>query len=263
MYRKHLRRNTLIAMLCCLLIVGSIVTTQAADWKWWDDPWYVSLWNLITGLKDTLEGIDALVAAFETDIKEAEDEIARQENWKNGWLKARNNTKEKIQADEQEQNQKIRDANDAAKEHSDASQRASDLRSEIEDLKNEIKWVSPGDPRHSEILAELAMKNSALATEEDIMSAAKKTYNSARSRVKFLENKLRGDRNYIDYLTRQIDARDRKIGYLNKEIEDIEEKIKAEKKRRKKVKEDIAREEAKWEKLQKDAKKPPADPGPN
>lgn len=254
------KRNTFIVLLCCLLIVGTLATTQA---KWWDDPWWVSLWNLITGLKDTLEGIDALIGAFETSIKEAEDEIARQENWKKGWLTARNNTKEKIQPDEQEQNAARQAGTDAANEYNAARQRAKDLRAEIDDLTNEIQWVSPGDPRHSEILADLATKNSDLADEEDTMSAEKKKYNAARSRVKYLENKLRGDRNYIDYLTRQIDARDRKIGYLNDEIKATRKKIEAEEKRRVQVKKDIAAEEAKWEKLQKDAKNPPADPGPN
>ena len=99
MYCKHLRHYTFIAMLCCLLIAGFLVTTQASLWDW------------ITDAKDVLELIDETIEALETDIKEAEDEIARQENLKNGALKARNRVKEKIQPDEQEQQQKAREAN--------------------------------------------------------------------------------------------------------------------------------------------------------
>jgi len=189
MYCKHLRRNTLIAMLCCLLIAGFLVSTQAGIWNW------------ITGAKDVLEIIDETIDALETDIEEAEEEIARQEDLKNGHIKARNRVKEKIQPDEQEQQQKAREANDAADAHSAASQRASGLRVEIEALMEELRYIlrygSTSSTRHSEILADLAMKNSALATEEDTMSAEKKAYNAARSRYKYINSKLESDRDYI------------------------------------------------------------------
>ncbi len=250
MYYKHLRRNTFIALLCCLLIAGFLVTTQA---------W--SFWNWITGAKDVLELIDETIEALETDKKEAEDEIARQEKLKNGHLKARNRVKAKIQPDEQEQRAAAIAANKAAAEHSAASQRASGLRVEIEALTEELRYIlrygSTSNPRHSEILADLAMKNSALATEEDTMSAEKKKYNAAKARYNFIDRQLESKRDYISYLTRLINACDKKIKALNEKIADIEKKIKAEEERREKVRQENQEEEDKWEKLQEEAQQPP------
>lgn len=251
MYCKHLRRNTFIALLCCLLIAGFLVTPQAA----------LAIWNWITGAKDVLELIDETIDALETDIEEAEEEIARQEDLKNGHLKARNRVKKKIQPDEQEQTQKAREANAAAAAHNAASERASRLRVEIEALTEELRYIlsygSASDPRLSEILADLAMKNSALAMEEDTMSAEKKKYNAARSRYNFIDRQLESERNYISYLTRLINACDKKIGALNKKIQELQEKIKAEEERRVKVQQENQEEEDKWNNLQNQAQQPP------
>jgi len=251
MYCKHLRRNTFIAVLCCLLIAGFLVTPQAA----------LALWNWITGAKDVLELIDETIDALETDKKEAEEEIARQEDLKNGHLKARNKVKAKIQPQEQEQRAAAIAANEAAAEHSAASQRASGLRVEIEALTEELRYIlrygSTSDPRHSEILADLAMKNSALATEEDTMSAEKKKYNAAKARYNFIDRQLESKRDYINYLTKLINACDKKIKALNEKIAEIERKIKAEEERRKEVKQENQEEEDKWKKLQGEAQQPP------
>ena len=249
MYYKHLRRNTFIVLLCCLLIAGFLATTQA------------SLWNWITGSKDVLEVIDKTIAALETDIKEAEDQIAWLQDLKNGALKLRNKAKAKIQPQEQEQQQKAREANIAAEAHSAASQRASGLRVEIEALTEELRYIlrygSTSSARHSEILADLAMKNSALANAEDTMSDQKKKYNAARSRYKYINGQLKSKRDYISYLTWKINGFDKKIKALNKKIVDIQKKIKAEEERREKVRQENQKEEDKWKKLEEEAKQPP------
>jgi chromosome segregation ATPase len=250
---SRLRFKTLIAILCCLLIVGSFATTQA---KFWEDPWYVNLWNIITGLKDTLEGIDALLAAFDTEIKEIEDEIARQNNRKLIRLELRNKAKEKILPAEQEQSKAKRLASHAHTKYHDAKARAETLRDEIADLTKELRWVSLDDPRHDEILASLAEKNSSLSAAEDEKSAAKKVYNTENNKAIRIWYELKPDRDYIANQTSWINTHDRKIDKLNDKITKLREKIKAEKKRRKKVEENIEKEEKKWEELEEKSKEP-------
>ncbi|MDE0485003.1 MAG: hypothetical protein OXI67_20705 [Candidatus Poribacteria bacterium] len=252
MYRKHLGRNTLIAMLCCLFIVGSIGVSHS---------FVKDAWDWITGAKDVVEGVQSILDALRTDLQEAENRLAAVNDRKKGHVDARNKVKAKILPDEQEQSQAERDGNAAAIKHNNAMSEASTLRSEIDALTEELRYIlrygSTSDPRHDEILADLTMKNGALSVAEDTMSEAKKAYNKAKSRVKYIKNKLRGDRRYISYLTGLIAACDREIEDLEQKIEDINQAIKDEKERRIQVPIDTAEGEAEFEEMEEKAKQPP------
>ncbi|MDE0636507.1 MAG: hypothetical protein OXI43_11730 [Candidatus Poribacteria bacterium] len=247
------KRNTFTVLLCCLLIVSFIGITQALKVP----TWLVSLWNWIMGLKDALEGINALISALETDIEKAKDKIAGLERRKLGHLRHRNKVKERIAADEEAEREAIKAANAAAREHSDASKRAAALRREIAALEAELRRLSASHQERADaILAELAMKNSALAAEEARMAAAQEAYDAARAKIKRLRNKLRKWRNLIHSINRDIAWCNRKIGELNAKIAKLEKRIEAEKKRRERVREQIRQEEAKYEELKKAGQQP-------
>ncbi len=247
------KRNTFTVLLCCLLIVSFIGITQALKVP----TWLVSLWNFITGLKDALEGIDALISALQTDIDEAKDKIAGLERRKLGHLRHRNKIKERIAADEQEERAAIEAANAAAEAYDAASKRAAALRREIAALEAELRRLSASHQERADaILAELAMKNSALAAEVAKMAEAEREYNAARAKIKRLGIKLRKWRRLIATLNGHIAWCNRKIGELNAKIAKLEKRIEAEKKRRERVREQIRQEEAKYEELKKAGQQP-------
>ena len=248
MYRKHLGRNTLIAMLCCLFIVGSIGVSHS---------FVKDAWDWITGAKDVVEGVQSILDALRTDLQEAENRLAAVNDRKQGHVNSRNISKARILPDEQEQAQAERDGNAAAIKHNNALFEANSLRGEIAALNAEIKNVSPTSTRYTEIIAELVIKNLELAKAEDTMSEAKKAYNKAKSRVKAIKNKLRGERRYISYLTGLIAACDREIDDLEQKIKDIKQAIKDEEERRIQVPIDTAEGEADFEEMEEQAKQPP------
>lgn len=253
MYRQQLRR-TFLVLLCCILLVSAIGMSEALRSPF--DTALTKLWNWITGLKDTVEGINTLIAALETDIKECEDKIAQIKNRKNGHLGARNETKRKIQPKEQEQNQAERDKSAAAAAHDVALEAARSLRQQIADIEAELRWISGSDSRYLELQQALFAKRTALSIEEGTIAAEKEKYNKARATIKRIRAELRSDRQYIAYLTRLIDQCDEDIAAQEAKITKKRAEITAETERRAKVEADIEKREAEWEKLKKDAKKP-------
>ena len=248
---SSLRRKTFLTLLCCILILSAIGVSQAAAPAWW-----VSLWNWITGLKDTVEGITALISALETDIEQAKDQIARINKRKNGHLRARNNVKRKIQAKEQELNSEIKNANAAAAAYNAASRRARKLRREISVIEAQLRLVSRSGNRYLELMQALLAKNTALAMEEATMTEEKARYEKAKAAVKRLRAELKADWAYIAYLTGLIDQCDADIAALNAKIKKKQEKIKAEKERRERVEAEIEQREAEWEELEKKSIQP-------
>ena len=244
-----LRRKTFIMFLCCVLILGTIGISQSA--------WYTTAWKYITGAKDTLEGIQSIIDALQTDIKEAEAEIKERKEMRTIRLKLRNDRKEKILPDEQERSKALQLAGYANKKYHDAKARAETLRDEIAELTKELRWVSLNDPRHDEILASLAEKNSSLSAAEDEKSAAKKVYNTENNKAIRIWYDLKPDRDYIQNQTMWINTHERVIKELEAKIVELEAKIKAEEERYKQVEKDGETEEKRWEDLNEKSQQPP------
>lgn len=249
---SHLRRKIFLTILCCVILVGAVGMTQAGN----NPSWWVSLWNWITGMKDTVEGITALISALETDIEEANDEIARIENRKSGHLTARNNVKERIQPKEQEQKDERRKADAALEAYNAASVEAAEFRKEIAEIEAKLRWLSASHSSYADLMTALYFKTSGLSLAENKMSEEKDKHNKAKRRVRSIELELEGDRGYIDYLTGLIDRCDKDIKALNEKIAKKQAKIDAETKRRADIREKIKKEEAKWEELNKESKTP-------
>ena len=245
---SRLCSKTFIMFLCCILILGTIGVSQSA--------WLTTAWNYVTGAKDTLEGIQAIIDALQTDIDEAHAEIKRRTEMKYIRLQLRNKIKREILPAEQEQSAAEKLASDAHKEYHDAMARANTLRDEIADLTDELRWVSLDDPRHDEILASLAEKNSSLSAAEDEKSAARNTYYAEKNKSIRIWDELKGPRDIIAEHTKWIKVHEDVITELDEKILDLQAKIAAEKERYKQVEEGTVEEEKEWEELEKQSKEP-------
>ncbi len=160
MTRKNRQRNTVIIILCFLLIFSVINISQSKIFT--PPPWLASLWNWITDAKDTLEGIQLLIDALTTELEEAEDDLTKTKFRKEMWLKRRNKVKKLIQPDEQRENAAIRAKDKATKAHDKAIKDREELLKESEELvltlKHALYPVSDKDLQSLETLEKEAKK---------------------------------------------------------------------------------------------------------
>lgn len=140
MTRKNRQRNTVIIILCFLLILSIIQVSQSRIFEL--PTWLVSLWNKITGLKDAVEGITLIIDALITDLEEAENDLNKTKQRKKTLLERRNNLKEIIQPDEQQESAAIRARDKATKAHDKAIKDREELLKESEELLKTLKYTS-------------------------------------------------------------------------------------------------------------------------
>ena len=256
---NKIRKNTLIILLCCVVVIGSIGVSDVLHAKWWTPPpWLVSAWNVITGMKDTLEGIDALISAMTLEIEEAEDKIVKIKERKLGHLKRRNVYEKQNLPNEQELTRATNAANDALDAYNDARSEAKTLRDEIAELEAELLRTSPSDERYGSIEFAINLKKSSLADAEHEMKTEKAKYNAEKQAYRNVLYSLSytTKKNQISRLTYQINRCNREIASLEKKIAKLKQDILDEQERRKQLDADIEAAEDEYEKLKEKAQQP-------
>ncbi len=254
---NKIRKNTLIILLLCVLVIGSLGVSDVLQAKWWTPPsWLVKAWNVITGMKDTLEGIELLIDALTLEIKEAEAKIIRIKEMKRFSLKYRNILKERIIPDEQEETAAKIAMNTAAEEHDKALSKAKKLREEIAELEAELELTYYSDERYGNIEFAINLKKSSLASAELTMETEWAKYKAARYKVNILSEKLSPDRNRIARTTYTINLRDTQIENLQDKIGKLQQEILDEQARWDQLDADIKAEEEEYKKKEQRAKQP-------
>lgn len=252
-----MRKNTLIILLCCAVVIGSIGVIDVLHAKWWKPPlWLVKMWTTITRMEDTLAGKDALISAMEHESEVAGDEIVKIQERQEKSLIYRNKLKLRIKPDEQAEKAATIAANAAVKEHDKARSEAKTLREEIAELEAKLLRTSPSDEEYGTIQFAINLKKASLARAEHVMKTEKAKYDAARKEYNRLWQKLIPDRGIIARLTYTIDSWDSQIESLQDKIKKLTQDIKDEKKRRAELAESIKSEKAKYKKHEEDAKKP-------
>ena len=255
---NKIRKNTLIILLCCVVVIGSVGISSAANWKFWKEPWFVKAWNVITGMKDTLEGMDALISAMTLEMEEAGDKIVDIKERKKSLLKRRNAYAERNVPNEQEKTRARNAMNAAAEKHNIALSEANTLREDIAELEAELKLTYYSDARYGIIETTIEEKKAYLAqakfvmeTEDAKYKAAKKAYRKVIYSLSYTVN-----RDTISRLTYQINSCDDQIEALEDKIEKLKQDILDEQERRRQLDIDIKAEEDKFNKLIEEGKKP-------
>lgn len=257
---NKIRKNTLIILLCCVVVIGSIGVIDVLHAKLWQAPvWLVKMWNAILKLEETQKGRLALIAALENEIGLAEDEIAKIKNQLNHLLGQRNKYKEWNLPNEQEMTRARNAMNDALDAQDKAFSEAETLREEIAELEAELLLISsPSDERYSSIEFAINLKKSSLADAEDEMKTEKAKYRAAlkayREVLYSLSYTTKIDQ--ISRLTYQINLRESKIESLEKKIKKLQKEIEDVTTRRVEVDVEIDEKKKKYKKLEEDAKKP-------
>ena len=162
MTRKNAKRNTVIIILCCVLIL-SVISISISKNKHPLDETLDKLWDKISKLKDILEGVERLAKEIETDIEEVEEKIKKVKMKKDRWLEGRNRIKKSIQPLEQQESAAINRRDKAADDHNEAIVNRENLLKEGDEILLKMKntFVSPSSEtlQSLEKLTEEAKKN--------------------------------------------------------------------------------------------------------
>lgn len=256
---NKIRKNTLIILLLCVVVIGSIGVSELLHAKWWNAPvWLVKMWNEILKLENTQKGRLALIAAMENEALLAGDEIAKLNEEINKLLDRRNVLAEQNLPNEQEKTRARNAMNAAAEKHNIALSEAEALRDEIAELEAELKLTYYSDARYGMIETTIAEKKAYLAQAEWVMETEKAKYNAEKQAYRKVIYSLSYTTkiDQINRLTYQIDTREAKVAALQKKIAKLAADIVAETTRRVEVDGEIAEKKKKWYKLEEEAKKP-------
>ncbi len=257
---NKIRKNTLIILLLCVVVIGSIGVSDVLHAKWWKPPvWLVKMWNAILKLEETQKGRLALIAAMENEQGLAEDEIAKTNDRLNYLLGRRNHWTELNLPNEQEKTRARLVMNAAAEKHNTALSAAETLREEIAELEAKLLTISsPSDERYGNIEFAINLKKSSLTEVENVMKAEKAIYDAEKKAYREVIYSLSYTtmRDTISRLTYQINLCESKIESLRAKIVKLGKDIVKERERRVEVGVEIDGKKKKYEELEKKAKQP-------
>ncbi|MXV78466.1 hypothetical protein F4X73_15045 [Candidatus Poribacteria bacterium] len=256
---NKIRKNTLIILLLCVVVIGSIGVIDVLHAKWWQAPvWLVKMWNAILKLEETQKGRLALIAALENEKALAGDEIAELKEQINNLMGRRNRLAEQNLPNEQEKTRAAKAANDALDAYNKARSEAKRLREEIAELEAKLLRTSPSDEMYSSIEFAINLKKSSLADAEEEMKTEKAKYNAEKQAYRDVIYSLSYTTkiDQINRLTYQITTREAKVAALQKKIVKLQKEITDVTNRRVEVDVEIDEKKKKWYQLEKDAKNP-------